>query len=112
VQLDTPFRQLDWECRRMRAFLGATLNCFVRNEPCIAAAAQITAPRVRPARNVTLVLVRNSNGEPIDLNAARLREVENVFMAIVQKALRAIGLKCPYEPIPPCRFSIVIDFTQ
>src|SRR6267154_4989355 len=27
VQLDAPFRQLDGECRRMRSFLGTTLNC-------------------------------------------------------------------------------------
>ena len=60
MQLDAPFCQLDWKRRRMRTFLLATLNCFVRNKPGVAATTQIASTRVRPACDVAFVLIWNA----------------------------------------------------
>src|SRR5262245_54078548 len=86
MQLDTPFRQLNRKRRRVRTLFLATLNRFVRNEPSVAAATQIASSSVPPAGDVTFVLIRNSDGKPIQLDATGLREVKNVFMAIIQKS--------------------------
>ena len=83
MQFDTPFGELNWERRRMRPFPLPTLNCFVGNEPRVPAATQIVSLSMTPARDVALVLIRDSKREPIQFDAAGLREVENVFVAIV-----------------------------
>ena len=72
----------------MRSLFFATLNRLVRNEPGIAAAPEIASSRVRPAHDVTLVLVWDSDGEPIEVHTPSLREVKNVFVAIVEKTFR------------------------
>src|SRR3954447_13935833 len=59
VQLDTPFRKLNWKCRRVGPFLRSPLNGFIRNEPGIPAAANVAALVMRPPRNVALVLIRH-----------------------------------------------------
>ena len=70
----------------MRSFFRAALNCFVGDEPGIAATTQIASPRVRPARDVAFVLIWNSDGEPIHFDATGLGEMKNVFVTIVQEA--------------------------
>src|SRR5206468_4514101 len=87
VQFDAPFGELHRKCRRMRPFFGATLNRFVWNEPRIAAATQIAPAGMRPARNVAFILIRDSDGEPVELDATRFGEMKNVFVAIVEKPL-------------------------
>ena len=71
----------------MRPFFLTALNCFVGDEPRVPAATQIFSPSMRPARDVALVLIRHTEGEPIEFDAARGRKMKNVFVAIVQKAL-------------------------
>jgi hypothetical protein len=83
VQFYAPLGELHRKRRRMRSLLCAALDCFVRNKPGIAAATQIAATRVRPTRDVTFVLIRNPEREAIDFNATRLREMKNIFVAIV-----------------------------
>ncbi len=68
----------------MRAIFLTTQNCFVRNEPRVAATAAIAATRVTPARDVALIGVGNAECETIDDRVAGRREMKNVFVAIVQ----------------------------
>ena len=82
----------------MRPFLRTALDCLVRNEPSIAAAAQIAPPRVSPARNIAFVLIRNAEREPIQLNAPIGREMKNVFVAIVEESLGTDRLKMAKRP--------------
>jgi len=42
----------------------------------IASAAQVAAARVRPTPDVTFVLIRNPDCQPIKFNVARLREMK------------------------------------
>src|SRR5205085_12514399 len=77
----------------MRPFLGATLDCFVRDEPGVAAAAAVAASCVRPAGNVALVLVRNAERDPVDVGLALDCEMKNVFVAVVQKSFRTDRFK-------------------
>jgi hypothetical protein len=72
----------------MRPFLRAALNCFVGNEPGVAATAQITSTSVRPARDVAFVLVRNTESKPIDFHSSRLGKVKDVLVTIVKKPFR------------------------
>ncbi len=88
MQCDAPFGELNWKRRRMRTFFLPTLNCLVRNKPRVPAATQIFSPSMRPPRDVALVLIRHAKCQPIQFDAAGLREVENVFVAIVQKPPR------------------------
>ena len=88
MQFDAPFGELNRECRRMRPFFLAALNCFGRNEPRVPAATQIFSPSMRPSGDIALVLIRNAKCQPIQFDAAGLREVENVFVAIVEKSRR------------------------
>ena len=100
VQFDAPLGQLNRKRRRMRTLLRATLNRFVRNEPGVAAAARIAAFRMRPARYVAFILIRNSEGKPINFDTARFREVKNVFVASIREPFGAHWLKWPYDRTP------------
>jgi hypothetical protein len=77
----------------MRSFLRAALDCFVWNEPRVATTTQIAPACMPPARNVALVLIRNSDSEPIELDATVFAEVKNIFVAVVQKPPRTNRLK-------------------
>src|SRR4029077_3473101 len=88
VQSDAPFGELNRKCRRMRPFFLAALNCFVRDEPRVPATTQIFSPSMRPTRDVALVLIRNAKREPIQFDATGLREMKNIFVAIVEKSRR------------------------
>src|SRR6266516_3611110 len=93
MQFDAPFGELNWKRRRMRTFLLPTLNCLVRNKPRVPAATQIFSPSMRPPRDVALVLIRHAKRQPIQFDATGLREVENVFVAIVEESRRINRLK-------------------
>ena len=43
---------------------------------------------MRPARDVALVLIRHAKRQPIQFDATGLREMKNVFVAIVEKSRR------------------------
>ena len=70
-----------------------TADRLVGNKPCVAATTTIPPPRVAPARDITLVRIRNSEREAINRCATARCEVENVFMAIVQETTRADRLE-------------------
>ena len=72
----------------MRPFFLAALNRFVGDEPRVPAATQIFSPSMRPPRDVALILIRNAKCQSIQFDATRLREVENIFVAIVEKSRR------------------------
>src|SRR2546423_15382332 len=78
VEFDTILRESDGKRGRMRWFLGPTLNCFVGNEPSIAAAACVAHARVRPARDLALVLVRHAVRERDDPNLAGDLDMQDV----------------------------------
>ena len=73
----------------MRPLLRPALDRFVRNEPGVAAAAPIFSLRVAPPRNVAFVGIWHAERQPIDRRPAFRREMENVFMTIVQVSRRA-----------------------
>src|SRR5438874_7524049 len=77
----------------MRSFFLAALNCFIRDKPSIAATTQITASSMRPARDVTLVLIRNSDSKSVQFDTSGFGEMKNIFVTIVQEALRADRLE-------------------
>src|SRR5205807_3590900 len=83
MQLDAQFRELNRKRRGMWSLLCPALNCLIGNEPCVAAAAQIASTSMRPAGDITFVLIRNPDGEPIQLNTTGFREMKNVFVAVV-----------------------------
>ena len=43
---------------------------------------------MRPARDVALVLIRNAKRQPVQFDATGLREMKNIFVAIVEKSRR------------------------
>jgi hypothetical protein len=88
MQFDAPFDQLDWERRGVRPFLLAILNCFVRNEPRVPTATQIVSPSMAPASDIALIHIRYPKRQPIQFDATGLREMENVFVAIIEKSRR------------------------
>ena len=83
VQFYTPLGELNRKRRRMRSFFLTALNCFVRNEPRVATTTQIFSPSMRPTRDVALILIRNAERQPIQFDATGLREMKNIFVAIV-----------------------------
>ena len=83
VQFDAPFGELNRKRRRMRPFFLAALNCFVGDEPRVPAATQIFPPSMRPTRDVALVLIRHPKRQPVQFDATGLREMKNIFVAIV-----------------------------
>src|SRR5438094_5397038 len=92
----------------MRSFFLAALNGLVRNKPSIAATTQITASSMRPARDVTLVLIRNSDSKPVQFDTSGFGEMKNIFVTIVQEALRADRLEMTVRAnccsrFPACR---------
>src|SRR5215475_2450992 len=72
----------------MRTFFFATLNCFIRNKPGVAPATLVTSSCVRPAGDVTFVLIRDAKREPPILGPTVVSEMKNVFVAVVQKSRR------------------------
>src|SRR5215467_8564582 len=70
----------------MRTFFVAALNCYIRNEPRVAATAQIVSVSMSPSSDVAFVLIRHANGDPIQFDATRLRKVKNIFVAVVKKS--------------------------
>ena len=83
VQSDAPLGELNGKRRGMRPFFLATLNRFIGDEPRVAPATQIFSKSMRPSRDVALILIRNAKCQPIQFDATGLREMKNVFMAII-----------------------------
>ena len=95
VQLDAPLGELNGKGCGVRPFFGAALDRFVRNKPGIAAAASVTAPRVRPASDIALVLIGHAECEPVDVDLTVDGEMKNVFVAVVQKSFGTDRLEVP-----------------
>src|SRR5262245_49154511 len=93
MQADTILRQLYGECSRVGPIFLSVHNGFVRNKPSVSATAAIASARVTPARDITFVGIRNSQGEAVDRGATFRSEMENIFMAIVQIAWRVDRLE-------------------
>ena len=114
MQFDAPFGELNRKCRRMRPFFLAALNCFVGDEPRVPAATQIFSPSMRPTRDVALILIRNAKREPIQFDATGLREMKNIFVAIVEKSRRIDRLEmtkrfdAAFDPHPALRVRVGI----
>ena len=85
VQPDAHLGHPDRERRRVRPFPVAALNRLVRNEPGVAAAAQVVL-RPRPSADVGLVLVLHSDRESIELDVPVPGQVEDVLVAVVDVA--------------------------
>src|SRR5688572_13013045 len=64
--------------------LLAALNCFVRDEPGVAAASD-AGRRRPPAADVGLVLIFHADRLPLDRRGTRRAEVEDELVAVVQK---------------------------
>ena len=85
MQTDAIRRQLHGKCRGMRSLFRPALDRLVRNKPGVAATAPITPAGVAPARDVRLVRVGHAEGKSIERRLSVRREVENIFVAIVQE---------------------------
>ena len=83
MELDAILRERDRKRGRMRTLFFPALNRFVRNEPGVAAAAEVASTRMTPARDVALIGVRHAERETINVDLAGEREVKNVFVAII-----------------------------
>ena len=77
----------------MRPLFRAALDRLVRNEPGVAATTPVAPARVAPARNVRFVGVGNAEREAIERRFSFGREMENIFVAVVQKAGRTDRLE-------------------
>src|SRR5205807_9778575 len=95
VEFDAPLGELNGKGCGMRPFFGAALDRLVRNEPGIAAAASVTAARVRPASDIALVLIGHADCEPVDVDLTVDGEMKNVFVAVVQKSFGTDRLEVP-----------------
>ena len=93
VELDAVHRQFDRECGRVWPLFVATLDCLVRDEPGVAAAAFIAPAGMLPAGDVALVLIWHAEREAIDRSAAFRGEMEDVFVAIVHVTRRVDRLE-------------------
>src|SRR5260370_9382523 len=85
MKFDAAFGQLHWERGRMWPLLFAALDCLVRNEPGVAAAACVASAGVGPARDVALVLIRDAERETVDVDLAFAGEMKHEFMEVVHK---------------------------
>src|SRR5436305_5959513 len=79
----------------MCTLLVSLVNRLVRYKPSITSAAFVLTVGVRPALDISLVRVRNANGQTINLAFPLWREVKNVLVAIVYKALRVDWFEMP-----------------
>src|SRR6266513_1493056 len=95
MEADALYRQFNGESSRMRTLLGSLVNRLVRDKPRVASATFVLPIGVRPALNISLVRVRNSNGQTINLAFPLWREVKNILMAIVYKARRVDWFEMP-----------------
>ena len=77
----------------MRPLLRPPLNRLIRDEPRVSSATQIAPVRVRPARDIALILIWHSEREPVDVDPAVDGEMKNVFVAVVQKSIGTDRLK-------------------
>src|SRR5882724_8546731 len=77
----------------MRPLLGSLVNRLVRDKPSVATATFVLPIGVRPALDISLVRVRNPNGQTINLAFPLWREVKNILMTIVHKARRVDWFK-------------------
>ncbi len=106
MQLETTEGQPDREAGRVIELLRLGLDCLVGDEPHVASASPVLL--VSPACDVGLVFERHSDGKTVDLDRARLGELEHGFVVLIEKA--AAGdrrLKCPTVSSP-----MLIDLTQ
>ena len=88
MEPDAFCRQFYRESGGVRTLFGSLVNSLVRDKPSIAAATFVLPIGVRPALDISLVRVRNPNGQTINLASSLWREVKNILMAIVHKARR------------------------
>jgi hypothetical protein len=84
VNLHAHLGQCDWEGGGMRTFELFVLDCLIRNEPCVAPAPYVLLCRPPPT-DVGFVLIWNPYCKAVKLYASLLREVEDVFLAIVDE---------------------------
>src|SRR4029077_9384975 len=61
---------------------------------------------MRPARDVALVLVRHAKSQSIQFDATGLREMKNIFVAIVEKSRRIDRLKMAKSASRCSRFPV------
>src|SRR5438132_8132801 len=99
MKFDAPFGQLDRKRGRMWSLFFAALDGLIRNEPGIAAAACIAPAGMRPASDVALILIRNAEREPVDLDVTVDGEMKNIFVAVIQKSFRADRFEVSEGPI-------------
>ena len=67
----------------MRTIFSAPLNGFVGNEPSVTPTAKISSKCVLPTRDVALIRVGDTQGEPINFDATAFRQMEDIFVAVV-----------------------------
>ena len=93
VEPDALLYQRDRKGRRVGPVLVAGVDGFVGDEPRISPAAQVCTARVAPAGDVGLILVGDARRAAVEWDIASFREVEDVFVAVVDEAFRVDGLK-------------------
>lgn len=95
VDADALLGEGDGESGWVRSFFFAGLDGFVGNEPGVSTAAEIDSVGVTPPGDVGFVLIGDACGTAVEGDGAGLGEVEDVFVAVVDEALRVDGFEMP-----------------
>ena len=96
----------------MRPLFLAALNCFIGNEPSVPATPQIIPASMRPPRDIALVLIWHTQGQPIQFDGTRIREMKNIFVAVIEKPRRIDRFEMPecfeatFDPHPALRVRV------
>lgn len=93
VDSETLLHKVDGESCGMRAVLVARHDGVVGNKPGVATAAFVISAGVGPALDVAFVGIIDPGLAALEGNVAGFGEVKNVFVAVVDEALRIDGLE-------------------
>jgi len=93
VNSETLLHEIDGKSRGVRAVLVARHDGVVGHKPGVSTAAFVISAGVGPALDVAFVGIGNPGLAALKGNVAGFGEVKNVFVAVVDEALRIDGLE-------------------
>src|SRR5256885_3782738 len=99
MKFEPRFGQWGRKRGRMWSLFFAGLDGLIRNEPGIGASLFFAPAGMRPASDVALILIRNAEREPVDLDVTVDGEMKNIFVAVIQKSFRVDRFEVSEGPI-------------
>jgi hypothetical protein len=85
VKANAPLRQFGRKSGWMGPIGVSVKNGLIRNKPIIPTASLVLTVGMSPSSDVAFIGVVHTDSAAVERNVACLREMENVFMAVVQK---------------------------